>query len=555
MSTTAAQLITPDNPLNADVEAASTTAVRRASADNRYSDTEDNLESNNEGRPFISYQLLSRNKHKRHHLLRSCGCCRSLIAVVLILFIIIKIFTHVKDDTSPPKLPLPEKSHSNRLRDVMNNKAPYEEPIPGSVLNSLNGTCPSAELDPGRVPDKCQLVYLHLFVRHGTRNPSMKRIKLWNVLEKKLHSNVRSYWPEWLKEWKNPYNVAEGDQLVEQGRVDMRDLAYRDACRYKDSLKLQDSQLVDNGILSEYQLDARDHMSEYASTDLQRCVDSALAYASVFSGKNMTKADLSIKPAEYDYDLDILRTCPAWWKQWGDLSNVNILNKLSIKRYFPSILRKMSAYFGYPVTYKNYPDLLHLCLWEYSRDKHDTKWCDLLKSYRGEISGELPDDIPSEDTPGSYGKHPNVFELYDFIMDSSFYATSGLGAPNNDCYARKAMSHLLHNMQLAMDGNLKKPWQLGFSFANNMLLMLTFMGLYTEKPTFNQNREFRTSKLIPFASNLRFELFKCDRNDNDQKPSDHFIRILHNEHPIQLPGYYIQRRVARCSFKKVCDSL
>jgi hypothetical protein len=110
-------------------------------------------------------------------------------------------------------------SHSNKL---FGTKARYYAPPPNSNINNM--------------PDTCQLVHLHLLVRHGTRNPRVDDVDEFQKLEAKLQKHKKSDWPQWLINWKNPYIKSEANALVEQGWRELIELAERDVERYKQWL-------------------------------------------------------------------------------------------------------------------------------------------------------------------------------------------------------------------------------------------------------------------------------------------------------------------------------
>ncbi|KAI9593908.1 histidine phosphatase superfamily, partial [Syncephalis fuscata] len=504
--------------------------------------------------PFLSYRMMSEKENQKVPIFRRRGCHIILVIALFIITIIAEIFINHGDKHSPPVSHLPRKSHEKEeLRDILSNRAPYKQPISDFNIKTLNGTCPSAKLDPARVPDTCQLVHLSFFGRHGTRTPADTTIAAWDTLEKHLHTTKKSKWPEWLKNWKNPFRVGEGDHLTEAGKLELEGMAYRNACRYKNLFTNHKNDSLTSSIFDKKQANARHKLSNYASSEMIRCIDSALAYADLFSGRKLSQEDLFIVYEDRDSELDILGTCKKWSSLWESTLAKNMLPQLS-------------RVFGYPISYDNYEVIVMTCLFEYSVFNQENHWCSLLQSYRANFTEQLPADIPTVDTPGSYGEHPSILELYDFVTDTSFYTKSGWGRPDNACYAVRTISRVFHNMQSAIKGYSRKMMEFGFTFDNTLLLMLTFMGFYKEAPTFNRNRIFRMSKLLPFGSNLQFEVFECDKKEDDIKRKDHFVRILLNEQPIELPECVgdgplcpweqfkalIQPKLSKCDFDEAC---
>ncbi|KAI8058113.1 histidine phosphatase superfamily [Syncephalis plumigaleata] len=212
--------------------------------------------------------------------------------------------------------------------------------------------------------------------------------------------------------------------------------------------------------------------------------------------------------------------------------------------------------------------MARLCINDYVTYNRTNQWCELLEAFPSELDDVDSEEVPYDDAPGAYGPDPNIMELSDYVGDVLTYRRVGAGHRDNRCYGTMAMYELVSNMRRAILGQLKRPWQLGFTQHYTIIMLLTFMGLYDETPTFNRHRLFRMSQLIPFAANLHFEVLACvDEEEADEEDPGYFVRVLLNERPIQIPGcpgdgplcpwskFYsvMQRNLSKCDFEEICS--
>lgn len=103
-----------------------------------------------------------------------------------------------------------------------------------------------------------------------------------------------------------------------------------------------------------------------------------------------------------------------------------------------------------------------------------------------------------------------------------------------------------------------------------ILSMMTALGLYKDdKPLFAENREsmtnrnFKTSRIVPFSSNLGFVLYSCESMDRED-PSL-MLQLLVNEEPVKIPvcdSFFCPYDTVRqslsgltnqCDLKDVCE--
>ncbi|KAI8056727.1 histidine phosphatase superfamily [Syncephalis plumigaleata] len=222
---------------------------------------------------------------------------------------------------------------ASRLRDILGSIAPYDLPVPQSSLNEPSNTCTANNLShPAMIPKHCQLVHFQLLARHGTRNPVVSQMQKLQTLEEELMLNKQSssQWPQWLTDWRNPYNSSNVDQLVKQGVLDLQGLARRDICRYGQWINGKRE-----GVGNNDNPDIRHQFASYASSEKQRCIDSASAYASIFSNRSLTLSDIHIVPRNKDPLLVPHHSCPRWEQLALNLTDLEAMKKPYIDQYSP----------------------------------------------------------------------------------------------------------------------------------------------------------------------------------------------------------------------------
>ncbi|KAI8056728.1 histidine phosphatase superfamily [Syncephalis plumigaleata] len=183
---------------------------------------------------------------------------------------------------------------------------------------------------------------------------------------------------------------------------------------------------------------------------------------------------------------------------------------------------------GFSVTFKVYEYMILACSFEFAIKGHANGWCELL----------LDEDASRNDhySVDPYSVESRALELHDFLQDIRFYHRYGLGKPLNARISCVLILQLLREMQEAVHGNLSTRWRLRFAHAETVLLLLTNLGINTDKPEFRRDRSLRASRLIPFAANMHFELLSCSSTPGTTQDEQYFVRVLLNEHPLQIPG-------------------
>ncbi|KAI9592570.1 histidine phosphatase superfamily [Syncephalis fuscata] len=535
-----------DNVLISDAVTASvsTDTINRLKDIVTFNSNLDTIESANEDDSFLEQHRDKKRSKKLVYKIRR-ECCillilTSIIGVLIFATLFIQwLFGHSNGIQE-------KRHHSVPIRNLMALLAPYDSSISSTQFKANNNTCNVNSADAAAIPGRCNLVHFQAVVRHGDRNPIPKRVEQLTAFEKELQSNKNPNWPKWLQEWRSPYNQDNADQLMEQGVLQLQQLAQRDVCRYGKWLNEKVN------LLSEKAAEVRHQQAWYSSSSTQRAIDSANAYASVFSGKALPQSAMHIIPLKQDRELSVGGGCQNWF-----YSESNVTAKLEFLRpytahYLSEIRDLLSTRMGFQITALTLDLMGELCAFDYIKEDRRDHWC------------ELATDASNEQFPV---KNPSPLEYYDFITDRKHYHRCGALHPINKRVSCKLFTQIVNEMQQAIYGNLPLRWRLRFGHGNTILLLLTHLNLYTEPPTFDQNRGFRTSHISPFAANIHFELLKCTGdNDSDNDGQDYFVRMLHNEHPIQIPGcpedsilcpwkeFYkvAQMRIGHCDMNEIC---
>ncbi|KAI9594297.1 histidine phosphatase superfamily [Syncephalis fuscata] len=526
--------------------------------------------------PPLPLPLSQKNSRMKLALFRHRGCHLLFALSLIIILLFIQIIVILTDDAPLHPLTSRKLYSPEQLRDLLSTNAPYDPPAAQlNVQGIANNTCMSSEQNSTNIPDRCELVHYQLLSRHGTRYPKALLINEWNLIEKRLKRNIRSDWPEWLKEWQNPYSANIAGKLAKQGIIDMQDLARRDVCRYGPWLGGQTNQShYDNSSLTN-DITERSRLTQYISVDRKQCIESTKAYASVFSEEKLDHSKIRTIPVEKDHFLGYGSSCPAWHQSVNNKYVAHAASDPYISRYLPGILQSLAPQLGNTINNNNFQHAAALCAFEYAIEQRADRWCKLLRPEQNQLetnpltkSNNISINHKLLHPMDLNNTQPNLLQLTDFIWDIIYYHKASQGNARNTCIVHKLMLQLLNEMQLAVLGRAQTRWQLRFTQDTTILLILAYLNIDATKPVFHPNRAFRTSRLAPFAANIHFELLNCTSDGNTNNTSSYFIRMLHNEQTVQIPGcddnsilcpwdkFYsiIHTRKSNCSFHKACYS-
>ncbi|KAK3824234.1 MAG: histidine phosphatase superfamily [Linnemannia elongata] len=475
----------------------------------------------------------------------------------------------------------------------------------------------------------------HTICRHGTRYPSASKSVGFKELADRL-KGVKLPGFEWIKDWQSDtlYPPTRGNLLSIQGDADLYQIGRRFAIRYKT-------------LLDKHPYDANSY--KFTSSAKSRCSQSAYGFSVGFFEDRLAAdsgpytetgvigdrpvvqpIDISMLPIGLDKELAMKYACPRWLEKVKDQPGVVRESKQFESKFAPALADRLSAVLSagaespaakFNITVKDVGVFQNLCGFEIAMYNNDKTWCRLLGL--GFSSSSEGGDYRDDEVKDSEAK--DVFRKYEIMGDLDDYYTHGPGVPFNRHLGCKLGTSLMEAVEMALTEDKtgsrvstlkgdKNSGALGsddddgepgvyrallkFGHSETILFFSSFLGLYNQKGvlltsdlTFEQyaEREFRTSKVSPFAANMAFEVFrpiaetspsirKSRRRldteatspvDNNTKSGPQgLIRLLVNEVPMVLPGcggeYFcewqtfkkvLQRAGSGCDFDGCCSAL
>ncbi|KAK5821591.1 histidine phosphatase superfamily [Linnemannia elongata] len=510
----------------------------------------------------------------------------------------------------------------NWIRTHLGTKSPY--PHESRPVGPLKDT-----------PEGYELVQLHLICRHGTRYPSASKSVGFKKLADRL-KGVKLPGFEWIKDWPSDtvYPPTRGNLLSVQGDADLYQIGRRFSIRYK-------------ALLDKYPYDAS--LYQFTTSAKSRCSQSAYGFSvGFFEGRLaadfgsdtetgvkgvrplVQPIDISMLPIGLDKELAVKYACPRWLENVNNQPGVVRESKQFESQFAPALADHLSAVLSvgaespaakFNITVKDVGDIQNLCGFEIAMRNNDKTWCRLLGL--GISSSSEGGDYRNDEVKDSEAK--DVFRKYEIMGDLDDYYTHGPGVPFNRHLGCKLGTSLVEAVELALtedstSGTVsmrkedKYPDTFGsgdddeeprtyrallkFGHSETILFFSSFLGLYNQKGvpltadmTSEQyaEREFRTSKVSPFAANIAFEVYRpiAETSPSTRKsrrrldtetasPADSnikstprgLIRLLVNEVPMVLPGcggeYFcewptfkevLQRAGTGCDFDGCCSTL
>ncbi|KAI4302436.1 hypothetical protein MLD38_038181 [Melastoma candidum] len=384
----------------------------------------------------------------------------------------------------------------------------------------------NAEFVPSDVPQGCNPIHLNLVSRHGTRAPTKKRMRELDRLADHLEELVRGAEemklstdkvPGWLKGWSSPWKKkVKGGELIVKGEEELYDLGLRVRERFPELFS------------EEYHPD----VYTVKATQVPRASASAVAFGvGLFSGKGtlgLGKHRAFAVTSESRASDIMLRfyDCCENYKDFRkkqepavDKLKEPILNEITgalIKRYQLNFTRQDAA------------SLWFLCKQEASLLDITNQACALFSK----------DEIA----------------LLEWTDDLEVFILKGYGKSLNYRMGVPLLRDVLQSMEEAIKayeenyapGSYEKA-RLRFAHAETVVPFTCLLGLFLEGAEFEQiqvekplplppkppkRRNWRGSSVAPFAGNNMLVLYSCPTSSSKK----YFVQVLHNEHPIPMPG-------------------
>lgn len=379
---------------------------------------------------------------------------------------------------------------------------------------------------PSKIPAGCTAIHLNLVARHGTRAPTKKRIKeldrLAELLKtlaesaKKQKSSPKKV-PTWFDTWESPWKgKKKGGELISKGEEELYQLGLRVKERFPDLFA------------DEYHPD----VYSIRATQVPRASASAVAFGlgllsergNLGPGKHRGFA-ISTESRASDLVLRFFDTCQSY-KDYRK-SQEPAVQKLK-GPVFDEIADSLSRQYGLNFTSQIVSSLWFLCKQEASLLDTTNQACGLF--------------------------NPREVALLEWTDDLEGFVLKGYGNSVNYRMGVPLLNDVFESMEVAIQaheeghptGSYEKA-KLRFAHAETVVPFSCLLGLFLEGSEFEaiqreqslqlppkppQKRSWRGNIVAPFAGNNMLVLHSCPANSS----SKYYVQVLHNEHPIPMPG-------------------
>ncbi|KAM7498372.1 hypothetical protein LguiA_022786 [Lonicera macranthoides] len=381
---------------------------------------------------------------------------------------------------------------------------------------------------PFDIPEQCSPIHLNLVARHGTRAPTKKKIKeleelsthleilLEDAKEKKLSLQKI---PSWLQGWRSPWKgKIKGGELIRKGEEELYDLGIR--------MRKTFPQIFDE--------DYHPDIYSIRATQIPRASASAVAFGmGLFSEKGTLgpghhQAFAVISESRASDIVLRFHDCCQNYKAFrkSQVPDVDKLKKPILDEITDSLVKR----YGLNFTRQDTSSLWFLCKQEASLLDKTDQACALF--------------------------NPSEVALLEWTDDLELFVLKGYGSSLNYRMGVPLLHDVIQSMDQAIEakeenqtpGSYEKA-RMRFAHAETLLPFSCLIGLFLEGSEFEQiqkekplelppkppqRRKWRGSTVAPFAGNNILVLYSCPSNNNST--NTYFVQVLHNEHPIPMPG-------------------
>ncbi|XP_033887050.1 multiple inositol polyphosphate phosphatase 1-like isoform X1 [Acipenser ruthenus] len=384
-------------------------------------------------------------------------------------------------------------------------KTRYEEINPYLLNDILFVNKTSLQLQ-----QECTPVHISAVIRHGTRFPTAKNVKMMKDIYKIATKTKRrglglvddiSHWDMW-------YNDTMDGQLVKKGRDDHMNLAFRLATAYP-SLFTEDS--------------FRDCRMKFITSSKHRCVDSTLSFIDGLVMKYWKMQDGrkgNNLHCQLEVNDDLMRFFDKCERFVVDVEeNKTALQQVDLFKTKPEmqgVLDKVASLLDIAasdITADLVEAAFYMCSYDLSIRNLKSPWCQLFDQ---------------EDA-----------KVLEYANDLKQYWKRGYGHEINSKSSCTLFHDLFRRLDKAVEesersGTVSEPAAFQIGHAETLLPLLSLMGFFKdETPLTADNfaqqggRVFRTGHIVPYASNLVFILHRCE--------GSYRLQLLLNEKPLSFP--------------------
>ncbi|CAB4270998.1 unnamed protein product [Prunus armeniaca] len=379
---------------------------------------------------------------------------------------------------------------------------------------------------PSKIPNGCTPIHLNLVARHGTRSPTKKRIKELDNLATHMEVLLREAeeqnlslekLPGWLKGWKSPWKgKLKGGELTIQGEDELYDLGIRTRARFPNLFN------------DDY------HPDVYAikATQVPRASASAVAFGmGLFSGKGSLGPGrhraFAVTSESRASDTKLrFHDCCQNYKAFKK-SQEPAVDKLK-EPVYDEITSALRRRYRLNFTRQDTTSLWFLCKQEASLLNIVDQACALFS--------------------------PSEVSLLEWMDDLEAFILKGYGKSINYRMGVPLLEDVVQSMEQAIKAEEEKhapgsneKARLRFAHAETVIPFSCLLGLFLDGSEFEkiqreqalphppkppQKRNWRGHTVAPFGGNNMLVLYSCPANTSNK----HFVQVLHNEHPIPMPG-------------------
>ncbi|XP_070708037.1 multiple inositol polyphosphate phosphatase 1b [Pempheris klunzingeri] len=382
-------------------------------------------------------------------------------------------------------------------------KTRYEEVNPHLLRDALSANGSALKPPPS---ERCTPVHLTAVIRHGSRYPTAKNIRRIQKLSELVRTEASRApgAPGWLQDiqsrWEMWFTEDMDGQLVMKGREDLRQLAVR-------------LSLLLPALLSE----ENQRRFSVRSSSKHRCVSSVESFQ---EGLQLLwgRSEVQYSHRVDDELMRFFERCRGYVE--GVENNRTAL--LEVEKFkhgeeMEAVRRRMADKLGLP-HHRLTPDLVEaaffLCSYELSIRSLLSPWCFLFDESDAKVL-EYKSDLKQ------YWKrsHGHVISSLSScpLFHHVFRTLDKAGRPRRSTEASPEPASIL------------------VGHAETLLPLLSLLGLYKDQTPLTaanyhaqHGRSFRTSLIVPYAANLLFVLYDCQRGPR--------LQLLVNESPVRFPG-------------------
>lgn len=393
----------------------------------------------------------------------------------------------------------------------------------------------------------CKAIHVNMVVRHGARNPTKNNlVRIKDLHHKIVHSKDPNKFPE-LNNWVFRYDMKKEGELVSKGISELNGLGQRVGERFHH---LFDT----NGQYVKFVSSRKSRAKEsakYFHNGLLDFVKNIPSFNNEINNHTMRFYDDC-----YNYENQVEEN-EAHFKQFHDFSKTS---------RFTNIAKSLQSKLGinFSLTDDDVYQIYELCSYE-KYIYEETTWCDLLTDADRQV--------------------------LEYGQDIEKYLESSYGHPINSAMA----CPLVRDMFETMDGAINNTWnydsledmtntsylagKFQFGHAETLVPLMTALGLFKDKEPLlatnfdtMTNRFFRTSKIVPYASNVAFVVYACDNMRRlatqvfTAEDQEFVVKLFVNEREVTIPAcdewscHYEKVRqkyadyINKCDMTKVCGS-